>query len=116
MCLKRKAAGNQQTVAVIRSENRKTFWKEKRVGGGGKLVLRLLFQEKKFLRSWATYEMPVIFSLLTVLYRILFLNLKTSSLMKVFKEKLLMFNKGRCVEFFFLVTETQKGADTFEIP
>lgn len=46
MCLKRKAAGNQQTVAVISSENRKTFWKEKRVGGGGKLVLRLLFQEK----------------------------------------------------------------------
>lgn len=48
---------------------------EKGVGGGGRLVLRmLLLQENRFLRSGGICEVPVIFSLLTVLYVILFPN------------------------------------------
>lgn len=68
---------------------------DRAVGSGGRLVLRMLLQENRmFLRSWGTCEMPVIFTLMTVLYVILLPNLRTFSLMKIFQEQLLMFSKG----------------------
>lgn len=68
---------------------------DRAVGSGGRLVLRMLLQENRmFLRSWGTCEMPVIFTLRTVLYVILFPNLRTFPLMKIFQEQLLMFSKG----------------------
>lgn len=68
---------------------------DRAVGCGGRLVLRMLLQENRmFLRSWGTCEMPVIFTLMAVLYVILFPNLRTFSLMKIFQEQLLMFSKG----------------------